>query len=295
MIAGVAVAVNTDDASIARGSAISDDLYATLCEARGRGWIVRDQRGGSMIGCRQAKQDLEQQGGFSRVALDLGRRTHTWPPIGKSGADRARAVSDPMESETRSTFLLCRNFATRSGIRFAANCSNRCQYLAVRLLRCFLVLLLGSQTSLAQNATYTVKLLTPDAAREVAVAALEACRKQGYQVAVAVADRGGVTQVLLRDRFAGPHTVETAMNKAWTAVSLRQDTLAFDIATAGEDRAAGVRILPRIVAVGGGVLIEASGALLGAIGVSGAPGAEADDHCAKAGLAAIRDELELEP
>lgn len=213
-----------------------------------------------MIGGRQVKQDLKQEGGFSQVALDVGRRPHTWPP-GKLGADRA----------------------------------NRCRYLAAQLLLWLLVLLLGSHTSLAQNATYTVKLLTPDTALKVATAALEACRKQGYQVAVAVTDRGGVTQVLLRDRFAGPHTVETAMNKAWTAVTFRQDTLAFDIATAREAGAAGARILPRIVAVGGGVLIEASGSLLGAIAVSGAPGGEADDHCAKAGLAAIRDDLEFEP
>lgn len=164
-----------------------------------------------MIGCRRVKQDLKQEGGFSRVALDVGRSPHARPPIGKLGADRA----------------------------------NRCRHLAVRLLLWFIVLLLGSHSLLAQNATYTVKLLTPDAALKVAVATLEACRKQGYQVAVAVADRGGVTQVLLRDRFAGPHTVETAMNKAWTAVTFRQDTLAFDIATAREARAAGARILPR--------------------------------------------------
>lgn len=114
-------------------------------------------------------------------------------------------------------------------------------------------------------------------------------------MAEAVADRGGVTQVLLRDRFDGPHTVETAMNKAWTAVTFRQDTLAFDIATTRETRAADARTLPRIVAVGGGVLVEASGSLLGVVAVSGAPGGEADDHCTKAGLAAIRDELEFEP
>jgi uncharacterized protein GlcG (DUF336 family) len=145
----------------------------------------------------------------------------------------------------------------------------------------------------AQDATHAVKLLTPETAFKVATAALEACRAQGYQVAAAVADRGGVTQVLLRDRFAGPHTVETAMNKAWTAVTFRQDTLAFDIATSKEPRAAGARFLPRVVPVGGGVLIEAAGSLLGAVAVSGAPGGEADDHCAKAGLAAVRDLLDF--
>lgn len=147
--------------------------------------------------------------------------------------------------------------------------------------------------SAADPATYTVRQLTPETALKLASAALEACRKDGFQVAVAVTDRAGIVQVLLRDRFAGPHTVETASNKAWTAVTFRQDTLAFDIATAREPRAAGVRGLPRVVAIGGGVPVESQGSILGAIGISGAPGGAADHACAMAGLAAIRDELDF--
>jgi uncharacterized protein GlcG (DUF336 family) len=55
----------------------------------------------------------------------------------------------------------------------------------------------------------------------LATATLEACRAEGVQVAVVVADRTGIIQVLLRDRFAGPHTVNVATNKAWTTVSFR--------------------------------------------------------------------------
>jgi uncharacterized protein GlcG (DUF336 family) len=163
--------------------------------------------------------------------------------------------------------------------------------------RCGAALLALAMTAplpaVAADATYTLRQLTPETALKLASAALEACRKDGFQVAVAVVDRGGVTQVLLRDRFAGPHTVDTAVNKAWTAVTFRQDTLAFDIATAREPRAAGVRNLPRIVPIGGGIPIESQGSILGAIGISGAPGGEADHACAKAGLAAIRDDLEF--
>ena len=89
----------------------------------------------------------------------------------------------------------------------------------------------------AQEATYAIKLLTPETALKLSRAALEACRKDGFQVAVAVTDRFGVTQALLRDRFAGPHTVTVAANKAWTAVSFRQDTLALAKATAEIGRA----------------------------------------------------------
>lgn len=142
----------------------------------------------------------------------------------------------------------------------------------------------------AQDATFTVKQMTPETALKAAQAALLSCRKQGFQIAVAVVDRAGVAQVVLRDRFAGPHTVETAINKAWTAVSFRQDTLALATSTA-DPRHAGVRAIPRVVAVGGGVLVEAAGSILGAIGVSGAPGGEADDSCAKAGIESIRDDI----
>ena len=55
----------------------------------------------------------------------------------------------------------------------------------------------------------------------------------------------------------------------------------------------GIRQLPRVVAAGGGVPIEAGGNLLGAIGVSGAPGGDADDACANAGIKAIADDIEF--
>jgi len=147
--------------------------------------------------------------------------------------------------------------------------------------------------ALAQSGTYTVRQLTPETAAKATRAALEDCRKRGYQVAVAVVDRAGVAQSLMRDRFAGPHTVSTAINKGWTAISFRTDTLEFARATAGASESAGIRHLPRVVAVGGGVNIQAGGTTVGAIGVSGAPTGEADEACAKAGIAAIRDELDF--
>lgn len=145
----------------------------------------------------------------------------------------------------------------------------------------------------AQSGTFTVRQMTPDTAAKATRAALEECRKAGFQVAVAVVDRAGVAQSLLRDRFAGPHTVSTAINKGWTAISFRTDTLEFAKATAGASGSAGIRHLPNVVAVGGGVNIEAGGTTVGAIGVSGAPTGEADDACARAGIAAIRDELDF--
>jgi uncharacterized protein GlcG (DUF336 family) len=145
----------------------------------------------------------------------------------------------------------------------------------------------------AQSGTYALRHLTPETAIKAARAALEDCRKRGYQVTVAVVDRSGVAQALVRDRFAGPHTVTTAIGKGYTAVSFRTDTLEFAKATQSGSPSSGVRALPNVVAVGGGVMIEANGAMVGGIGVSGAPTGDADEACARAGVAAIKDEIEF--
>jgi uncharacterized protein GlcG (DUF336 family) len=156
-----------------------------------------------------------------------------------------------------------------------------------------LALLLATASTWAADATFNVKVLTPETALKAAPAALARCRANGYQVAVAVSDRMGVVQVMLRDRFAGPHTVDMASAKAYTAVSFRTNTTELAEATQAGKPQSGIRNRPGVAAVGGGLMIEAGGSLLGAIGVSGAPGGKEDDACAAAGIAAIRDELEL--
>ena len=153
-----------------------------------------------------------------------------------------------------------------------------------------------AQTTLpghAQEPLVTYKMLSPEIALDSARAALAECRKRGYQVAVAVVDRFGVTQVMLRDRFAGAHTPATAAGKAWTAASFRNDTSALMAVSQPGMPQAGLRNLPGAVILGGGMIIEAGGSMVGALGVSGAPGGDADDACAKAGIDAIRDRLDF--
>lgn len=145
----------------------------------------------------------------------------------------------------------------------------------------------------AQDGTYTVKLLTPETAQKAASAALAQCRQSGYQVGVAVVDRSGTLIAFVRDRFAGPHTVDMATNKAWTAASFKIPTLTLGVQTQTGTSLSAIRDLPKVAAVGGGLPIEASGSLVGAIGVSGAPGGEADEACAQAGIKAIADALDF--
>lgn len=140
---------------------------------------------------------------------------------------------------------------------------------------------------------YTVKMMTLELAQKAANAALSACRAGGFQVAVAVLDRGGNLQVLLRDRYAGPHTPSTAKGKAWTAISFRTDTSDLAEATKAGSPQSGVRAVPGALMLGGGVLIQSAGATVGGIGVSGAPSGQQDDMCADAGIEAISEALDF--
>ncbi len=138
-----------------------------------------------------------------------------------------------------------------------------------------------------------VPTITFDAALVAAQAALAECRKRGATVAVAVVDRSGVPVVVLRDPLAGMHTPDTAVRKGWTAVSFRGSTTELVGATAANGPNAGIRHLPNVAMVGGGLMLQSAGSLVGAIGVSGAPSGEMDDACGNAGIRAIRDALEL--
>ena len=153
--------------------------------------------------------------------------------------------------------------------------------------------LAGTVQARGQESLVTYISMAPGIALDLAQAALADCGQRGYQVAVAVVDRFGVIQVVLRDRYAGPHTPATASGKAWTAATFRSSTSnLFAISQPGMMQA-GIRNLPGAVIIGGGLVVESGGSLVGAIGVSGAPGGDADEACAKAGIEAIRGKLDF--
>ena len=140
-------------------------------------------------------------------------------------------------------------------------------------------------------ALYITKNLTTETALKAALAALEKCREEGFQVAVVVTDRNGLPQVMLRDRYGGAHTHETARRKAWTAASFRESTTVLAEVTASGTALSGIRHVDDAIMLGGGLLIDAGGTTVGAIGVSGAPGGDMDDLCAQAGIDAIEDDI----
>jgi uncharacterized protein GlcG (DUF336 family) len=133
-----------------------------------------------------------------------------------------------------------------------------------------------------------------DLALTAATAALEAARARGYpRTGVAVANRAGQIVVLIRSDEAGPHLLDSARRKAYTAASMNART---SKASKAIDERSGepdphLIYLDEILLVGGGVPIHADGELIGAIGVAGSPGSIHDEECADAGIAAIAARL----
>lgn len=156
-----------------------------------------------------------------------------------------------------------------------------------------LLVAFGASAAAQDEALVTLKVMTPEAALKLAQAAFKDCRARGYQVAVAVVDRFGNVQVLLRDRFAGPHTPDAARRKAWTAASFRTDTVNMAEFTAEGKENWGARFIDEALMLGGGVTVSAAGSIVGAIGVSGGPSGTADDECARVGIAAVQEELDF--
>ena len=133
-----------------------------------------------------------------------------------------------------------------------------------------------------------VKRMSMETAAAVAKAAVEACREKGIQIGVTVVDRDGIAQAVLRDTIAPTITVPISQGKAYAAVM-------FNVATSElADRAnTPIGRVPGVIMSAGGVPIQVGGALLGGVGVSGAPSGDTDQECAQKGVDAVQTDLEM--
>lgn len=136
----------------------------------------------------------------------------------------------------------------------------------------------------------TQRSLSLGMAKTIAEAAQGECRAKGYHTTVAVVDRAGQLLVLLRDEQAGPHTVEMARRKAYTARIFRSTTAEFQRRTTPDQPINGQRELTDVLALSGGVPIKLGDETIGAVGSAGST-LESDDACAKAGIAKVADQL----
>lgn len=132
--------------------------------------------------------------------------------------------------------------------------------------------------------------LSMELALKLAKASIDACRKENVNVAVTVVDRGGHPQVILRDTRTLDLALTISQQKAYTALSFNAPTSQLI------DQFQGIYSVAKVdgvlVAPGGVPITGAASAILGGVGVSGAPSGLTDEKCAQAGIEAIRFELE---
>jgi uncharacterized protein GlcG (DUF336 family) len=124
----------------------------------------------------------------------------------------------------------------------------------------------------------------------MAETAVATCKTNGYNVSANVVGRNGEVIVAMRGDNTGPHTLENSMKKAYTARAQRRSSGEF--ATAVKDNpTAGALSLTNITPAQGALPIKVGEDTIGAIGVSGAPGGDKDEACAKAAIDKVADQL----
>jgi uncharacterized protein GlcG (DUF336 family) len=134
------------------------------------------------------------------------------------------------------------------------------------------------------------KSLSAAMALTIAQTALETCTKQGYHVSVHVLGRNGEVLVALRGDEASPHTMENSQRKAYTSRTFRIPSGEF-AQRVKDNPTFGAVHLSGVIAAQGALPIKVGDEVIGAVGVSGAPGGEKDEACSKAGLDKVANQL----
>ena len=151
---------------------------------------------------------------------------------------------------------------------------------------------LSGITSLPVHAqVLTERNISLQLATTMANAAIAACKKDGFDVSVAVVDRAGDLKVLLRADTANPHNADLARRKAYTARTFGVPSMEVAKRTNGPTDLSGQRFLVDIIPLGGGVPILIGMDKIGGLGISGSPTQEADEKCANAALASVAAQL----
>jgi uncharacterized protein GlcG (DUF336 family) len=143
----------------------------------------------------------------------------------------------------------------------------------------------------AQPDMLPVKQISLELARDIAMDSVEACRKEGYNVSAVVLDRAGDVQAALRDTLAARYTLKIAERKA--GLSIMSGSATGEFRDARSDIRPELNHIDGLIVMEGGLPIRAAGSLIGAVGVSGAPGGDKDAACAAAALKKVEERLEF--
>jgi uncharacterized protein GlcG (DUF336 family) len=128
--------------------------------------------------------------------------------------------------------------------------------------------------------------ITVGASAKAVGAALAKCQADKLPfVTVALVDRFGTVQALLRGDNAAEHTIESATRKAYTAAAFGAPTS--ELAKRATGNGPSIADLPGTLFLPGGVPLKVNGVSVAGIGVGGAPDGKLDEACAEAGAAAI--------
>lgn len=136
-----------------------------------------------------------------------------------------------------------------------------------------------------------VRLMGSDLAADIARGAVHDCREKGYQVSAVVLDRAGDMMAVQRDTFARRHTIEIAARKAGLTIMSGVDSGTMQ--ESRQDIARQLNHMEGVIVMNGAIAIRAAGSLIGAVGVSGAPGGDIDAACATAGIEAVQDRIDF--
>jgi uncharacterized protein GlcG (DUF336 family) len=134
------------------------------------------------------------------------------------------------------------------------------------------------------------KDLSLTTALTIAQTAYETCTAQGYRVSVTVVGRTGEVLVQLRGDNAPPHTMENSFRKAYTSRTFRIPSGEM-VKRVKDDPQLGAIHLTNVIAARGALPIAIGDEVIGAAGVSGAPGGDKDEACVKAALDKVADQL----
>jgi uncharacterized protein GlcG (DUF336 family) len=134
------------------------------------------------------------------------------------------------------------------------------------------------------------KAISAGMALAIAETALATCKANGYAVSVSVVGRAGEVILQVRGDGTGPHTMENSFRKAYTSRTFRQPSGDF-AKRYKDDPQLSLVWLTNVVAAQGALPIKAGDEVIGAVGVSGAPGGEKDEVCTKAGIDKVADQL----
>jgi uncharacterized protein GlcG (DUF336 family) len=160
----------------------------------------------------------------------------------------------------------------------------------ILLFRLTLIGAVSAVVPLAQAQLLTHRDLSYAIAKTIAETAIDSCAAKGYPVSAVVVDRAGDVIVAMRADNAGPHTMENARRKAYTARSFRTSTTAYAKRFADNDPVVHQQVtLPNVIAIPGGLPVKVGDDVIAGVGVSGSPGV--DEPCVQAGLDKVADQL----